>query len=228
MTKQKSNVFAIGVMFLLFFMIAFVTNFAGSMGVIVKQQFGATNAMTQLGTLANFIAYACMGIPGGLILKRKSSLGGSAVAHCNVNIRPLKVGLDLYICHVSLGKALEPHRLPDSRHGGIPHSAPFAALLAVGQDLIVKLVGHVDLESVFLFKVLCQINGNFPVAAHVSADAFAAKNHLGYLICRPYMKNDPFIYKSLGNFKLSFVAESFPSRHFPADPRKHRFGHEGD
>ena len=71
MTKQKSNVFAIGVMFLLFFMIAFVTNFAGSMGVIVKNQFGASNALAQLGTLANFIAYACMGIPGGLILKRK-------------------------------------------------------------------------------------------------------------------------------------------------------------
>ena len=70
-TKQKSNVLAIAVMFMLFFMIAFVTNFAGSMGVIVKEQFGASNAMAQLGTLANFIAYACMGIPAGHILKRK-------------------------------------------------------------------------------------------------------------------------------------------------------------
>jgi FHS family L-fucose permease-like MFS transporter len=52
-------------------MIAFVTNFAGSMGVIVKTQFGATNAMAQLGTLANFIAYAVMGVPAGMILKRK-------------------------------------------------------------------------------------------------------------------------------------------------------------
>ena len=70
-TKQKSNVFAIAVMFMLFFMIAFVTNFAGSMGVIVQNQFGASNAMAQLGTLANFIAYACMGIPAGHILKRR-------------------------------------------------------------------------------------------------------------------------------------------------------------
>ena len=59
------------VMFLLFFMIAFVTNFAGSMGVIVTNQFGASKALSQLGTLANFIAYACMGIPAGIILKRK-------------------------------------------------------------------------------------------------------------------------------------------------------------
>lgn len=71
MTNNKSNILPIVVMFLLFFMIAFVTNFAGSMGVIVKTQFGASNAMAQLGTLANFIAYAAMGIPAGVILKRK-------------------------------------------------------------------------------------------------------------------------------------------------------------
>ena len=62
---------AIIVMFALFFMIAFVTNLAGSMGVIVTNQFGASKALSQLGTLANFIAYACMGIPAGIILKRK-------------------------------------------------------------------------------------------------------------------------------------------------------------
>ena len=62
---------AIVVMFALFFMIAFVTNLAGSMGVIVTNQFGASKALSQLGSLANFIAYACMGIPAGIILKRK-------------------------------------------------------------------------------------------------------------------------------------------------------------
>ena len=78
-------------MFLLFFMIAFVTNFAGSMGVIVQNQFGASNAMAQLGTLANFIAYACMGIPGGLILKRKgykfTSLLAAAIGFVGVGIQ---------------------------------------------------------------------------------------------------------------------------------------------
>ncbi|MBQ0081582.1 MAG: MFS transporter [Alistipes sp.] len=69
--NQKSNILAIAVMFALFFMIAFVTNFAGSMGVIVKQQFHASDALSQFGTLANFIAYACMGIPAGIILKRR-------------------------------------------------------------------------------------------------------------------------------------------------------------
>jgi len=69
--KTQNYTPAILVMFCLFFMIAFVTNFAGSMGVIVTKQFGATKALSQLGSLANFIAYACMGIPAGIILKRK-------------------------------------------------------------------------------------------------------------------------------------------------------------
>ena len=89
--NQKSNVLAIAVMFMLFFMIAFVTNFAGSMGVIVKEQFGASNAMAQLGTLANFIAYACMGIPAGHILKRRgykfTSLAAVTVGLIGVGIQ---------------------------------------------------------------------------------------------------------------------------------------------
>lgn len=88
--NSKSNILPIVVMFLLFFMIAFVTNFAGSMGVIVKNQFGASNAMSQLGTLANFIAYACMGIPGGIILKRKGYKFTSLLA---VSVGFLGVGI---------------------------------------------------------------------------------------------------------------------------------------
>ncbi len=69
--QQKNYILPIAVMFSLFFIIAFVTGFAGSMGVIVKSQFNTSNALSQLGTFANFIAYACMGIPAGIILKRK-------------------------------------------------------------------------------------------------------------------------------------------------------------
>ena len=40
------------------------------MAVIVKNQFGASNFAAQLGNTANFIAYAVMGIPSGMLLKR--------------------------------------------------------------------------------------------------------------------------------------------------------------
>jgi FHS family L-fucose permease-like MFS transporter len=41
------------------------------MGIIVKNQFEVSNAMSQLGNFANFIAYAFLGLPAGFILKRK-------------------------------------------------------------------------------------------------------------------------------------------------------------
>ncbi|MGM9831221.1 MAG: MFS transporter [Paludibacteraceae bacterium] len=88
--QQKSNILPIAVMFSLFFMIAFVTNFAGSMGVIVKNQFNASSALSQLGTFANFIAYACMGIPAGIILKRK---GYKFTALLAVSVGFLGVGI---------------------------------------------------------------------------------------------------------------------------------------
>ena len=68
--NKKGNVLAIAIMFFLFAMISFVTGLQNPMGVIVKAQFGATNAMSQLGNLANFIAYAFMGLPAGFILKK--------------------------------------------------------------------------------------------------------------------------------------------------------------
>jgi len=89
--KQGGNVLAIGIMFALFFAIAFVTNFASSMGVIAKSQFNASNALSQLGNAANFIAYLFMGIPGGLILKRKgykfTALTAVAVGFLGVGIQ---------------------------------------------------------------------------------------------------------------------------------------------
>lgn len=71
MANKKSNVAAIAIMYFLFFMIAFVTGLQNPMGIIAKAQFGASNAMSQLGNLMNFIAYAFLGIPAGLFLKKR-------------------------------------------------------------------------------------------------------------------------------------------------------------
>ena len=103
--KKQSNTPAIIVCFALFFMIAFVTNLAGSMGVIVTNQFGASKALSQLGTLANFIAYACMGIPAGLILKRKgykfTALAAVLVGLVGVAIQFLSGYLESFAVYVA-------------------------------------------------------------------------------------------------------------------------------
>ena len=67
---KKLNILPIVVMYLLFFMIAFVTNLCNPMAVIVKNNFEMSNFAAQLGNAANFIAYAVMGIPAGMLLKR--------------------------------------------------------------------------------------------------------------------------------------------------------------
>lgn len=77
---KKNYALPIAVMFLLFFMISFVTGLQNPMGVIVKNQFGTSNAMSTLGNLANFIAYAFMGIPAGIILQKKGYKFSSLVA----------------------------------------------------------------------------------------------------------------------------------------------------
>ena len=69
-TKKENYALPIAMMFALFFMVAFVTGLPSPMGVIVAKQFGASNFESQLGFFANFIAYAFMGLPAGLMLER--------------------------------------------------------------------------------------------------------------------------------------------------------------
>jgi len=68
--KQQQNLVAIVMMILLFGMISFVTNLAAPMGIVLKEQFGVTTAQGLFGNLMNFVAYAVMGIPGGMLLQR--------------------------------------------------------------------------------------------------------------------------------------------------------------
>lgn len=92
MTQQKkSYLLPIAMMFALFAMISFVTGFTNPLGLIVKEQFNAPNWMTQLGNAANFIAYAFMGLPAGIMLKRigykKTALIAVAVGFVGVGIQ---------------------------------------------------------------------------------------------------------------------------------------------
>lgn len=92
MTQQKkSYLLPIAMMFALFAMISFVTGLTNPLGLIVKEQFQAANWMTQLGNAANFIAYAFMGLPAGIMLKRigykKTALIAVAVGFIGVGIQ---------------------------------------------------------------------------------------------------------------------------------------------
>ena len=83
MAEKAKQWGAIIVMIALFAMIAFVTNLCSPMAVIVKNQFGASNFLSQIGNYGNFIAYLVMGIPSGMLIRRygykKTSLIALAV-----------------------------------------------------------------------------------------------------------------------------------------------------
>jgi FHS family L-fucose permease-like MFS transporter len=91
MSQNKNYTVPIIMMIMLFGMISFVTNLAAPMGIVLKSQFAVTNFLGLLGNAANFIAYAVMGIPSGILLQRigykKTALIAIAVGFVGVGIQ---------------------------------------------------------------------------------------------------------------------------------------------
>ncbi|MDE5790716.1 MAG: MFS transporter [Muribaculaceae bacterium] len=70
--REKRNfALPIAIMFALFFMIAFVTGYQNPLGSVIEKMSNGNRLMSQLGTFANFIAYAFMGYPAGILLQNK-------------------------------------------------------------------------------------------------------------------------------------------------------------
>lgn len=93
MNTQKSDsnyVLPIIMMFLLFFIISFVTGLQNPMANILKGQFQLSNAMSQLANGAVFLAYLFMGIPAGKMLEKigykKSALTALVIGFVGVLI----------------------------------------------------------------------------------------------------------------------------------------------
>ncbi|MDR2775931.1 MAG: MFS transporter [Tannerella sp.] len=88
---DKNYLLPIIMMILLFGMISFVTNLAAPMGIVLKNQFGVSNALGMLGNFMNFLAYAVMGIPSGMLLQKvgykKTALIAIAVGFVGVGIQ---------------------------------------------------------------------------------------------------------------------------------------------
>jgi len=91
--QQSGNIVAIIMMIILFGMISFVTNLAAPMGVVLKEYLHVGNFEGLLGNMANFIAYAVMGIPSGILLQRigykKTALIAIAVGFLGIFIQYL-------------------------------------------------------------------------------------------------------------------------------------------
>ena len=69
--KKQNFALPIAIMFALFFMIAFVTGYQNPLGSVIEKMSDGNPIMSQIGTLANFIAYAFMGYPAGKLLQNR-------------------------------------------------------------------------------------------------------------------------------------------------------------
>jgi FHS family L-fucose permease-like MFS transporter len=86
-------------------MISFVTNLAAPMGKVLKAQFDVPNVLGMFGNLANFIAYAVMGIPGGILLQKvgykKTALLAIAIGFVGVGIQLLSGYAESFLVYLT-------------------------------------------------------------------------------------------------------------------------------
>jgi len=101
-TEKQNYAVPISMMILLFGMIAFVTNLAAPMGVVLKSQFDVSNFQGMMGNAMNFIAYAVMGIPGGILLQR---IGYKKTALIAIAVGFIGVGIQYFSGYVDQGAA---------------------------------------------------------------------------------------------------------------------------
>lgn len=91
--KQNGSIIAIITMMFLYAMIAFVTNLAAPIGVVMKNdpEVGGSNFLAMMGNFMNFLAYFFMGIPAGKMLTRigykKTALTGVGLGFTGVLIQ---------------------------------------------------------------------------------------------------------------------------------------------
>lgn len=191
-TEKKNYALPIAMMFALFFMIAFVTGLPSPMGVIVAKQFGATNFMSQLGFFANFIAYAFMGIPAGLMLKnlgyKKTALIAVAVGFTGVGVQFLSGQVGSFAVYLT---------------GAFISGFSMCMLNAVVNPMLNTLGGGGNKGN-----QLIQFGGSIN-----SIGATITPMLVGYLMGaeagRTIEKANPALFLAMGIFALAFIVLSF-------------------
>ena len=92
-TKKNGSILAIVTMMFLYAMIAFVTNLAAPIGMVMKNdhEVGGSNFLAMMGNFMNFLAYFFMGIPAGKMLTKvgykKTALAGIGLGFVGVLVQ---------------------------------------------------------------------------------------------------------------------------------------------
>ena len=189
MEQKKNYTLPIVMMFFLFAMISFVTGLANPMGVILKNQFDVPNWMSQLGNAANFIAYAFMGLPAGLMLQRigykKTALAAVAVGFVGVGIQ--------FLAGLAGGSGFAVYLA-----GAFVSGFSMCMLNTVVNPMLNTLGGGGIVPSATMVDIFPMRDGG--VNGKTATDFYTklAASTLEYDEVHPFMDRDPRFYRTFG------------------------------
>ena len=198
MTQQKQNgkLIAIITMFFLFGMISFVTNLAAPMGIVLKNQFSVSNALGMLGNFGNFIAYAVMGIPSGILLQK---VGYKKTALIAVAIGFIGVGVQFLSGHSSPEMAFAVYLI-----GAFIAGFSMCLLNTVVNPMLNKLGGEGNKGN-----QLIQIGGSFNSVMATITPMFVGILIAGSIEKATISQIFPVMYTAMAVFALAFLVLLF-------------------
>ena len=198
MTQQKQNgkLIAIITMIFLFGMISFVTNLAAPMGIVLKNQFSVSNALGMLGNFGNFIAYAVMGIPSGILLQK---VGYKKTALIAVAIGFIGVGVQFLSGHSSPEMAFAVYLI-----GAFIAGFSMCLLNTVVNPMLNKLGGEGNKGN-----QLIQIGGSFNSVMAPITPMFVGILIAGSIEKATISQIFPVMYTAMAVFALAFLVLLF-------------------
>ena len=198
MTQQKQNgkLIAIITMIFLFGMISFVTNLAAPMGIVLKNQFSVSNALAMLGNFGNFIAYAVMGIPSGILLQK---VGYKKTALIAVAIGFIGVGIQFLSGHSSPEMAFAVYLI-----GAFIAGFSMCLLNTVVNPMLNKLGGEGNKGN-----QLIQIGGSFNSVMATITPMFVGILIAGSIEKATISQIFPVMYTAMAVFALAFLVLLF-------------------
>ena len=201
--KQHGNFIAIITMIFLFGMIAFVTNLAAPMGIVLKNQFSVSNALGMLGNLGNFIAYAVMGIPSGILLTK---VGYKKTALIAVAVGFIGVGVQYLSGHASPSSAFAVYLV-----GAFISGFSMCLLNTVVNPMLNKLGGEGNKGN-----QLIQIGGSFNSVMATITPMFVGILIAGSVEKATISQIFPVMYTAMAVFALAFIVLLFVNIPEPA------------
>lgn len=183
-------------MYFPFGMISFVTNLAAPMGIVLKNQFSVSNALGMLGNFGNFIAYAVMGIPSGILLQK---VGYKKTALIAVAIGFIGVGVQFLSGHSSPEMAFAVYLI-----GAFIAGFSMCLLNTVVNPMLNKLGGEGNKGN-----QLIQIGGSFNSVMATITPMFVGILIAGSIEKATISQIFPVMYTAMAVFALAFLVLLF-------------------